>query len=379
MKTALITGAHGFIGRNLALALRERADMEVLRYDRGEPANELRERAQAADVVFHLAGVNRPESPEEFRSGNVDLTAQLAEALAGSSRNPHLIFASSIQAAADNPYGGSKRAAEAVIADYVSRAGLAATIFRLKNVFGKWCRPNYNSVVATYCHNIARDLPIVIRDPEYQVDLVHVDDVVHALIAAMVARAPLGAASVEDNIPWHRISLQELADTLYRFAEERATLRLPNLSSRFAQQLYGTFISYVEPDRLAYSLNKRTDARGDLAEFIKSESYGQVFVSRTYPGITRGHHYHHTKIEKFLVIAGSGLIRMRHVETGALMEFEVRGDDYRVVQIPPGHTHSITNIGDDQMVTLFWASEIFNPERPDTNPMQVDPPTVNAT
>lgn len=376
--TALITGARGFIGRNLALGLQERGGIDIVSYDHGESADVLRDRAVVADVVFHLAGVNRPESPEEFQIGNVDLTRVLTDALARSTRSPHLIFASSIQAETNNPYGSSKRAAELAITEYVQRTGAAATILRLKNVFGKWCRPNYNSVVATYCHNIARNLPIFIRDPHYEVELVHVDHVVQAMIDAMDARAPIGDGPVADTIPSTRISLQGIADTLHSFAAERETLRIPDLSTRFRQQLYGTFISYLEPHNLAYSLNRRADQRGDLAEFIKSDTAGQVFVSRTLPGITRGHHYHHTKIEKFLVIAGTGLIRMRHVENGTIIEFRVRGEDYRVVQIPPGHTHSIKNVGDNVMVTLFWASEIFDPDHSDTIPLQVDHAIVNA-
>jgi UDP-2-acetamido-2,6-beta-L-arabino-hexul-4-ose reductase len=374
----LVTGARGFIGRNLALRLGERGNTRTLEFRREHAPEMLDQLVAEADVVFHLAGVNRPESPDDFRTGNVGLTERLTAVLAGSTRTPHLIFVSSIQAAADNPYGESKREAEQVVARYAAEAKAAVTVFRLKNVFGKWCRPNYNSVVATFCHNIANDLPISIHDPAGELELVHIDDVVAALIDTMDARAPLSADPVPDGIPSRRITLGALAEVLRAFRAEPDTLLMPDLSERFLQQLYATYVSYLPQTRWGYTLDQRVDPRGSLAEFIKSCAFGQIFVSSTAPGVTRGNHYHHTKVEKFLVVAGMGRIRLRHVDGGDLIEFQVLGRELRVVQIPPGYTHNITNIGDDEMITLFWSSEILDRELPDTAFLPVDPVARDA-
>jgi UDP-2-acetamido-2,6-beta-L-arabino-hexul-4-ose reductase len=373
MRSVVITGGGGFIGRNLAVRLRAMEGVEVTTLGRGETGAALDAGLERADTVFHLAGVNRPESPEEFTTGNVEVTRHLCEGIAAAGRAPRVVFASSIQAERDNPYGRSKREAEEVLAGCAAETGAAVTVFRLKNVFGKWCRPNYNSVVATFCHNIAHDLPIEISDPAAALELVHVDDVVDALIAEMDApRAAEEVARAGDDIPSHTITLGELADTVRSFREMRSTLQVPDLSLRFNQQLYATYLSYLEAADWSYALEKRTDPRGDLAEFIKSPWFGQVFVSRTGPGITRGNHYHHTKTEKFLVIAGEAAIRFRHVEGGEVIEHRVRGEDYTVVDIPPGFTHSITNVGEGELITIFWASELFDPDRPDTCFLPVD-------
>jgi UDP-glucose 4-epimerase len=375
MKTVLITGANGFIGRNLATHLKRRDDVRVLEFGRANTDSELEDWVAQADVVFHLAGINRPQTPEEFDHGNVDFTRRVCRCLEAGNRKPQVIFSSSIQAELDNPYGVSKRRAEQILQEFAVKSGSAVAIFRLKNVFGKWCRPNYNSAVATFCHNIAHDLPIQVTDPNRRVDLVHVDDVVAAFLKEMdEPRQRDDALVTSDPIPSYALTLDELVRRIRSFSSMQKTLQIPDFSERFNRQLYATYLSYVDPTRWEYGLDIKSDARGNLAEFIKSPGFGQVFISRTRPGITRGNHFHHVKTEKFMVIAGEGLIRFRHVEGGEVLEYPVKGSDYRVVDIPPGYTHSITNVGDKQMITLFWASEIFDPEHPDTYFLPVDLP-----
>lgn len=373
MKTILITGAGGFLGRNLAVHLRHRPDVTVIEVHRDTGEADLERALASADVIFHLAGVNRPESPEEFETGNAGYTGTIVRRLRELGRRPTLIVSSSIQAAADNPYGLSKRRSEEILAEFARESGAHVAVFRLKNIFGKWCRPNYNSVVATFCHNIAHDLPIQVNDPDRGVELVAVDDVVAALVGEMDQPGSRdGVLVAPDPIPSHSITLGDLADRIRSFHAMQTSLRVPDFTSRFNQQLYATYLSYTEPTRWEYGLDIKSDNRGNLAEFIKSPWFGQIFISRTHPGITRGNHFHHTKTEKFLVIAGEGLIRFRHVSGDEILEFRVRGEDYRVVEIPPGYTHSITNIGSSEMITLFWASEIFDPARPDTTFVTVD-------
>jgi len=373
MKTMLITGAKGFIGRNLAAHLKLRENVRLLTYDIDNTEAELRRWASQSDVVFHLAGVNRPKKTAEFESGNAGSTGLLCRALDETGRTPLVILASSIQAELDNPYGLSKRHAEEALQRFSRQSGAPIAIFRLKNVFGKWCRPSYNSVVATFCHNIAHDLPVQVSDPGRQLELVHVDDAIAAMMAEMdrPRRRASGIVS-PDPIPSYTLTLGDLAERIRFFHEMQQSLRVPDLSVRFNQQLYATYLSCVEPSRSEYGLDVNRDARGSLAEFIKSPGFGQIFVSRTVPGITRGNHFHHVKTEKFLVLSGEGLIRLRHVESEEIHEFRVRGEDYRVVDIPPGYTHSITNVGATEMVTLFWASEIFDPGRADTYFLPVD-------
>jgi UDP-2-acetamido-2,6-beta-L-arabino-hexul-4-ose reductase len=285
--------------------------------------------------------------------------------LLAAARPATILLSSSIQAALDNPYGASKRQAEAVVRDYAARSGAAAVIYRFKNVFGKWCRPNYNSVVATFCHNIARDLPITISDPQRVLDLVYVDDVVEQIRADIAARH--GPGVLQQDVPVsYQTTLARLAQLLTAFRTMRTSLYLPDLEDAFTRKLYATYLSYLPADDFAYPLEKKCDPRGCLAEFLKSPHFGQIFVSRTGPGITRGNHFHHTKVEKFLVLEGQALIRFRHIQSDEVILYQVSGDEFRVVDIPPGYTHSIENIGPGELVTLFWAVEIFDPARADT-------------
>lgn len=362
----LVTGAKGFIGKNLCVAFNRRVDVELIAFDIDSSSRLLEEGLSKADAIIHLAGVNRPERVEEFTEGNFDLTRQICDTLQRLDRRPLLMLSSSMQALLDNPYGVSKRQAEEEVFAFGENTGARIAVFRLPGVFGKWCRPNYNSVVATFCHNIARDLPIKISDPSNEIELVYIDDVVRTFIAALD-----GVPSVTDEKfcrvqPTYRITLGALADQIHSFRESRVSLAVPDVGDPFVHALYATYISYLPAESFAYALTQRTDPRGELAELLKSPHIGQIFVSRTRPGITRGNHYHDTKVEKFVVLEGNAVIRFRHILAGDVIEYPVSGWEFRVVDIPPGYTHSIENVGPGELVTLFWANQIFDPEAPDT-------------
>jgi UDP-2-acetamido-2,6-beta-L-arabino-hexul-4-ose reductase len=371
--TALLTGASGFVGRNLGVVLRNEAGLQLIEYDVNSPPELLERGLREADVIFHLAGINRPERLEEYESGNTDFTVSLCDRLKTLGRTPLIIFSSSVQAVLDNPYGVSKRKAEEALLRFAEATGSRIVIFRLKNVFGKWCRPNYNSVVATFCNNIARDLPISISNPANVLELVYVDDVCRAMMnRAGIGDLPAGHAAISPGevyaevAPVYTTTLGKLADTVRSFRAFRKSLQVPALSDPFIKRLYATYLSYLEGSDFAYGLELKTDNRGSLAEFLKSPSFGQIFVSHTRPGVTRGDHYHQTKTEKFFVVQGTAIIRFRHILENRIIEHRVSGEEYRVVDIPPGYTHSIENAGDCDMVTLFWADELFDPEKPDT-------------
>jgi len=359
----LVTGAHGFIGRNLVAHLQTHQGCVVTAFDVDHSPQDLRAGLETADIVYHLAGVNRPQVTDEFEIGNAGLTRDICEILRELGRTPVIVMASSIQAALENPYGASKRHAEDALREFGAQSGAQVSIYRLKNVFGKWCRPNYNSAVATFCHNIANDLPIQISDPSRELELVYVDDVVRAFLADLPIHA---GANGRCDIPSVKLTLGDLAGRIQSFHDMRTNLLTPDFAVRFNQQLYATYLSYVADDARRQQLNVKLDQRGALAEFIKSRSLGQIFISRTRPGITRGNHYHHTKTEKFFVVEGEGIVRMRQIERPEVVEYRVRGEAFQAIDIPPGYTHSIENIGSGDMVTLFWASEIFDPDRPDT-------------
>ena len=370
----LVTGADGFVGRNLCVALGRREGVEVFRYDLTSEPAALGDALARADVVFHLAGVNRPERVEEFETGNAGFTIDILKKLAALGRHPTIILASSIQAELDNPYGRSKRAAEDGLRQYCETTGATGVVYRLKNLFGKWCRPNYNSVTATFCHNIARGLPIEISNPANDVDLTYIDDCIGAFVEELtMAERDAGRWRIARALPSYKRTLGELAGLIQSFRDHRRTLRLPDFSDPFVLALYATYLSYLPDDEFAYALDLRTDPRGVLAEFLKGPAFGQVFVSRTKPGITRGNHYHDTKCEKFLVLEGEAIIRFRHLVTGAVVDYPVHGEDLRVVDIPPGYTHSIENVGAGVLVTLFWANEILDPGRPDAHHANVLP------
>jgi UDP-2-acetamido-2,6-beta-L-arabino-hexul-4-ose reductase len=371
---AVVTGAKGFIGKNLVVALR-RVRVDVAEIDIDSPPDALLAAVRGAAVVFHLAGANRPEHESEFFTGNVGSLDTLFAVLDGlpaagwPPARPLIVLSSSTQANHENPYGRSKLAAEQALEAYASRAGTPAVIYRLPGVFGKWCRPNYNSVVGTFCHNIARDQPLTISDPARVVELVHIDDVVAQFMTHLEGQ-PVGVARSEVH-PVFTVSLGELADRIRGFRAMRDTLLVADASDPFTRRLLGTYTSYLPPGDLAYSLEQRTDARGTLAELLKSPHFGQMFVSRTNPGFTRGNHYHDMKVEKFCVLDGEAVIRFRPILGDEVTEHRVSGTDFKVVDIPPGMTHSIENVGTTEMIVLFWASEILDPQRPDAHYAEV--------
>jgi UDP-2-acetamido-2,6-beta-L-arabino-hexul-4-ose reductase len=360
----LVTGSAGFVGRNLCVVLARTDGVELFEYDVGNPDANLEVGLANADLIFHLAGVNRPKTVDEFHTGNAGLTEEICHKLLSLGRKPKIVLSSSVQAESENPYGLSKRQAEAALRDYAERSGAPAVVHRLKNLFGKWCRPNYNSVTATFCHNIANGLPIQISDPRNIVDLTYVDDVVSAFLAALTDSRP--DFRMAEPLPSHQITLGDLAALVTSFHDLRQTLLLPDFSRPFVRALYATYLSYLPKNAFAYGLDIKTDNRGSLAEWIKQPGIGQVFISRTKPGITRGNHYHHTKVEKFLVVQGEAVVRFRQIQGEEVIEYPVRGENYKVVDIPPGYTHSIENVGSGELVTLFWSSQIFDPRQRDT-------------
>lgn len=370
MKSILVTGSQGFIGKNLVQALKRQGLYQIYEFDLNDDLEKLTSYIKQADIIFHLAGVNRPEKIEDYEAGNVGFTRKIISIAEELNVKPFIIFSSSIQAALDNPYGRSKKQAEEVLIEWSNRNNATVAIFRLPNVFGKWCRPNYNSAIATFCHNIARGLEISITDPDRLLELVYIDDVVKTFLG-MVENPPASRAGYYEVEPVFKIKLLEVAELIKSFKESRKNLILPDFSDPFIKRLYATYISYLPENEFAYKPELKVDNRGQLAELLKSPHIGQIFISRTKPGITRGNHYHDTKVEKFMVIDGEAIIRFRNILNGNLIEYNVSGTEFQIVDIPPGYTHSIENVGDKELIVLFWANEIFNPENSDTYPLEV--------
>jgi UDP-2-acetamido-2,6-beta-L-arabino-hexul-4-ose reductase len=369
MNTVLVTGAAGFLGRNLVQVLNRR-NVEVLTFDVQDDPADLGRLLARADQVCHLAGVNRPFRIEAFEEVNVGLTEELIKLLEAQDRRPAIVFASSTQAETTSPYGVSKRRAEEALAAFSARTGAPVSVYRLPGVFGKWCRPNYNSVVATFCHNIARGVPIEVSDLDRNVTLVHVQDVVDAFVSELDSRRSENVAYPLVS-PTFQVTLSELASFIRSFSDSRHTLILPDMADDLQRRLYSTYVSYLPPDGFGYALQQRQDARGALAELMKQSHLGQIFLSRTKPGATRGNHYHDCKVEKFCVVEGQAVIRFLPPEREGVLEYPVSGSDFYVVDIPPGYAHSITNVGSGELVVLFWACEVFDPEESDTHPCQV--------
>lgn len=361
----LITGSDGFVGKNLRATLQHREGVRLLSFDVQNDPADLARLLDQADLVFHLAGVNRPQHPEEFQSGNAGLTQTICRQLAQSGRRVPIALASSVQAALDNPYGASKREAEEAVFDYVRLTGAPGHVFRLPNVFGKWCRPNYNSAVATFCHNIAHDLPIQVNDPDVVLTLVYIDDVVGALEALLDGRAEKEGDFCLVR-PVHLAKLGDIARTIRSFRESRASRSIPDMSDPLVKKLYSTYLSYLPADGFSYPLRMNLDERGSFTEFIKTEDRGQISVNISRPGVTKGDHWHHTKNEKFLVVSGTGVIRFRRIGTDEVLEYAVSGERLEVVDIPTGYTHNISNTGQIEMVTVMWCNELYDPETPDT-------------
>lgn len=367
MKKILVTGSAGFVGKNLLQHLSMVKDVQVLPYDITNTQEELVDYTQQADFVIHLAGVNRPKDVSEFESGNRDLTVKLMELLAQNPKKPTVLLSSSTHAMLETPYGQSKRGAEEAVFEYAQKTGATAYVYRLPNVFGKWCRPQYNSVVATFCNNAANGLEITINDPSVLLTLVYVDDVCAEFVRALSGNANCGADGYYQVPVTHQATVGELGSRILGFAESRKTLIMPDFSDPLTPKLYATFLSYLpENNGFCYPLDKKTDDRGFLAEFIKSKQFGQIFISRTKPGITRGNHWHHTKTEKFLVLTGNAVISFRKIDGDEVIDYHVCGEEPTVLDIPVGYTHKIQNVGQEDVLTLFWSSQIFDPNHPDT-------------
>ncbi|WP_286239883.1 UDP-2-acetamido-2,6-beta-L-arabino-hexul-4-ose reductase [Neptuniibacter halophilus] len=360
----LVTGAKGFIGKNLLMHFQEAGDIEVVPFTREHSIDQLTDMLEGIDWVFHLAGINRPQNKEEFASGNTGLTHQLCAAIKACDRPVPVVYTSSIQVERDNDYGNSKRAAEDALLELQKETGNPVFIYRLPNVFGKWARPNYNSAVATFCHNVARGLPVQINDPDAIIRLVYVDDVVDSfisLIEAVDTQSPFVEVA-----PEYQITVGELADQLNRFKDTRDNLITEPVGTGLIRALYSTYVSYLPPDSFTYAVPQHGDSRGVFVEMLKTPDAGQFSFFTAHPGITRGGHYHHSKTEKFLVIKGRACFRFRHMFTGEFYELYTSGEQSVIVETVPGWTHDVTNVGDDELICMLWANEIFDREKPDT-------------
>jgi UDP-2-acetamido-2,6-beta-L-arabino-hexul-4-ose reductase len=366
----LVTGAKGFIGKNLIAELRNRKYTEIFEYDRDTNSSLLDGFCKETDFVFHLAGVNRPKEQSEFMEGNFGFTSELLNSLKKHNNTCPVMISSSIQAELDNPYGESKKAGEDLLFSYSEETGSKVLVYRFPNVFGKWCRPNYNSAVATFCHNIAHDIPIKVNDPSVVMNLVYIDDVVNELINALEGKE--NKVGLFCEVPaLYTITLGEIVDLIHSFKKSREDRSVPNMSDAFSKKLYSTYLSYLPEDKFSYDLKMNVDQRGSFTEFIKTPERGQVSVNISKPGITKGNHWHHTKNEKFLVVSGKGVVRFRKIDSDEVIEYFVSGDKMEVVDIPTGYTHNIENLGDSDMVTIMWANEPFDPEKPDTYYLEV--------
>ncbi len=372
----LITGAKGFIGKNLIAELnnikegkaktyRLTSDLTLFEFDTDTDPALLDGFSKEANFVFHLAGVNRPKDQTEFMEGNFGFTSLLLDTLKKHGNNCPVMLSSSIQAELDNPYGVSKKAGEDLLFHYGKEVGADVLIYRFPNVFGKWCRPNYNSAVATFCNNIANDLPIQVNNRSANMTLVYIDDVAKELISALEGKPNRVGEFCMVPVE-HKITLGEIVDLIYSFKESRGSLQIADLSDEFTKKLYSTYLSYLPVDGFSYPLKMNVDERGSFTEFLKSPDRGQVSINISKPGITKGQHWHHTKNEKFLVVSGRGVIRFRKIDEEKVYEYFVSGDKLEVVDIPVGYTHNIENLGDTDMVTVMWVNEVFDPEHPDT-------------
>jgi UDP-2-acetamido-2,6-beta-L-arabino-hexul-4-ose reductase len=360
----LVTGANGFVGKNLCLRLSELDGLTITPIMRQSSCSDLRAAIAKTDFIIHLAGVNRPQDPSEFQLGNVDFTQQLCQALIDAERSVPIAYTSSIQAELDNPYGQSKRAAEELLLAYQRHTQANVYIYRLPNVFGKWCQPNYNSAIATFCHNIARDLPITVNNPTAPLQLVYVDDVINALIALLTQKPR--SDRWPTVTPTYQTTVGAVAATLQSFKASRDTLITDRVGTGLIRALYSTYVSYLPTNAFSYKVPKYGDDRGVFVEMLKTPDSGQFSFFTAHPGITRGDHYHHTKTEKFLVIKGQARFSFRHVSTGESHEILTQGAEPEIVETVPGWTHNITNIGEDEMIVMLWANEIFDRDQPDT-------------
>jgi UDP-2-acetamido-2,6-beta-L-arabino-hexul-4-ose reductase len=374
----LVTGAKGFVGKNLVAQLNNIKDGKarcygdlkidaVYEYDIDSTIEELDAFCKDCDFVFNLAGVNRPQNQEEFMQGNFGFASTLLDTLKKHGNKCPVMISSSTQAALDNPYGESKRAGEQLMFSYAEETGAKVLVYRFPNLFGKWCRPNYNSAVATFCNNIANDLPIQVNDPEVVLNLVYIDDLVDEMIAALKGKEYRKDEYCEVPVV-HSVALGEIVELLYGFKEQPQTLTIPEIpNNSFAKKLYSTYLSYLPKEKVSFPLKMNIDDRGSFTELLKSKNVGQVSINISKPGITKGQHWHNSKWEFFIVVAGHGLIQERKIGSDEVIEFEVSGDKIEAVHMLPGYTHNIINLSQtENLVTVMWANESFDPNKPDT-------------
>lgn len=359
----LVTGSQGFLGKNLVHALSREDGIEILTLDLGDKLSDLD--CEGLDFVFHLAGVNRPKNDSEFKTGNTDLTAEVLSYFKNNNIKAPIFYTSSTQADRDNAYGSSKLGAENILVDYSKETKIPVLIYRLPNLFGKWGKPNYNSAVITFCHNIANDLPIQVNDRSYELTLCYVDDVVSAFMGQIGKVLDIKKTHYSVRTQYN-VSLGEIADSLYAFKDSRENLLMPEVGDGFLRALYATYLTYLPIDNFAYDLKAFSDDRGSFYEILKFDKCGQFSVSTTKPGITRGNHFHETKNEKFIVVKGKAIIRFKHMLTGELKEYHVDGSKPQVVEMIPGYSHNISNVGEIEMVLLLWANEVFDRDNQDT-------------
>lgn len=361
----LITGASGFLGKNLVASLSTLKEFEVLKFDVDNTKEELEAYTACCDFVVHLAGVNRPTNPQEFYDGNFGFTEILCSYLERANNRAPILISSSIQATMENDYGKSKKEGEELLLKHGEKHGSKVFIYRFTNLFGKWCKPNYNSVVATWCHNIANDLEISMNNPESSLTLCYIDDVVKEIINC-IKGIPTIINGVYSVLPEYEIKLKKLSEILYSFKESRNNFNIIDMGSPLIKKLYSTYLSYLPTDEFSYQLKMNIDNRGSFTEIFKTETFGQVSVNISKPGITKGNHWHHSKNEKFLVVSGEGLIQFRNIFSEEIISYHVSQDKLEIVDIPTGYTHNITNLGTKDLVTIMWANEKFDVSNPDT-------------
>lgn len=368
--TIVVTGANGFIGKNLVAELTNRGYGNIVQITRDTTVEKLEDSLKEAIFIFHLAGVNRPQHEAEFMEGNRDFTEQIVATLKKLNNNCPILITSSTQAERNNAYGESKKAGEQAVFHYAEETKTIVYVYRLPNVFGKWCKPNYNSAIATFCHNISRDLEITVNDATVEMKLVYIDDVVQEFINALEGQVNKVEQYCEVPTVYTK-KLGDIVELIYSFKKSREERSIPTMTDAFTKALYSTYLSYLPKDQFSYQLKMNVDHRGSFTEFIRTAERGQVSINVSKPGITKGNHWHHTKNEKFLVVSGRGVIRFRKIGTTEVIEYFVSGDKLEVVDIPVGYTHNIENLGDTDMVTVMWVNECFDPEKPDTYFLEV--------
>lgn len=370
MTKILVTGSNGFVGKNLVAELRNQGYKDLYLFNRESSFKDLHDFTKDCDFVFHLAGVNRPKNESEFMEGNQGLTFKLLQYLIKNKNKAPVLITSSIQAEKDNLYGQSKKAGENELYAYAKETGAKVYVYRLPNLFGKWSKPNYNTVVATFCYNVARDIDIQVNNPTAILELAYIDDVMQEFLKALKGNLTLEGDFCVIPVT-HKVKLGDLAEIIRGFKESRNSLSVPEMRDELTKKLYSTYLSFLPEENFSYDLKMNVDNRGSFTEFLRTPDRGQVSVNISKPGITKGNHWHHTKNEKFLVVSGNGLIRFRNINSEEIIEYYVNGDKLQVVDIPTGYTHSIVNIGDTDLVTVMWVNESFDPEKPDTHYLEV--------